>query len=179
MYYRAVSMWIQAGICCMSTAVFIQNLVLAHCWPAPELKCWFVQYIKQPGFRSTAVFCSSSWFLYLLHATKSLKNHCSLPSHCSQWGNAAFSPANSALWHLVCFCVTEGEVLAPLGSEDLEEELHNIGEAQHCLETLNVRIGTTLKQIELSQFFLTLCYFSCNIRCTGITSSSVMDSGNS
>lgn len=70
-------------------------------------------------------------------------------------------------------------MLAPSGSGDLEEELHNMGEAKHCLETLNVRTRTTLKQIDLSQFFLTLCYFSCSIQCTGITLNSVMDSGNS
>lgn len=43
-------------------------------------------------------------------------------------------------------------MLAPSSSGDLEEELHNMGEAQNCLETFNVRTGTTLKQIELSFF---------------------------
>lgn len=52
----------------------------------------------------------------------------------------------------MCFCVTEGEVLAPSGSGDLEEELHNMGEAWCCLETFNVRTGTTLKQIDLNFF---------------------------
>lgn len=43
-------------------------------------------------------------------------------------------------------------MLAPLGSGDLEEELHNMGEAQGCLETFNVRTGTTLKQIDIYFF---------------------------
>lgn len=67
-------------------------------------------------------------------------------------------------------------MFAPSGSGDLEEELHD---TCCCLETINVRTGTNLKQIDLSQFFLTLYYFSCSIRCTGITWSSVMDSGSS
>lgn len=70
-------------------------------------------------------------------------------------------------------------MFAPSGSGDLEEELHDMREARCCLETFNVTTGTTSKQIDLRQFFLHLCSFSCSIQCTGITSSSVMDSGNS
>lgn len=143
---------------------------------APELKCWFVQYIKQPGF------------LGVLLSFAAFKDFCICYTLQNHWRTIPASPATDhrvrqcctfpSRLYSVCFCVTEGEVLAPSGSEDLEEELHNMGEARCCLETFSVRTGTTLKQIDLN-FFLILCYFSCSIQCTGITSSSVTDSGNS